>query len=512
MGLASLAREIGNLASLPEEVRTAVLDPARLDMLRQIDESDGVKDLDFEALTGLAASVFGSSSAFISLVGADRQQFRSSHGLDLDDTPVSLSFCAHTISQSGLMIVEDAHSDPRFSTNPFVTGEPFIRFYAGAPITARGQRIGTICAVDSKPRSSPSPIQLEQLANLATVAASLFDLKETKRRGEKAQRDLLREEKRHALALKAASVASWVWDVRSGTIECDDLLPKLFNLPPAGKIAASEIFRRVDPRDARKTEERLREALASEEDYAAEFRLRRSDPPRWIAGRGRVVERDEAGKPLLIIGVNFDVSEQKSAEERQRLLLRELNHRVKNTLATVQALASQTVRHAREPQQFLEGFGNRLQALGAAHNLLTDREWRDIELGDLINLEVMPFLKDEESRIRIRGHRVFLSPDQAVAIGLILHELADNAIKYGALSTADGHVDLGWHIARVEEGERLVLAWRERGGPSVTPPERYGFGSILIQRSLGKVLSSGVRHDFAPGGVEAEISLLLERN
>jgi len=489
-----------------------VRDTARVDMLRQIEESAAGRDSDFEALTSLAASLFGSPSAYISLVGAERQQFRSCRGLELEETPVSLSFCAYTIGQPGLMVVEDAASDARFSGIPFVTGAPFIRFYAGAPITVRGQRIGTLCVVDSEPHGYPAPSQLEQLANLALLAASLMDLKETKRKGERAQRDLLREEKRHALALKASSVASWVWHVRTGKIECDDLLPRLFDLPPAGRITASDIFRRVDPRDARKTEERLREALASEEDYVAEFRLRRSSPPRWIAGRGRVVERDEAGKPLLIIGVNFDISEQKSAEERQRLLLRELNHRVKNTLATVQALASQTVRHAREPKHFLEGFGSRLQALGAAHNLLTDREWRDIDLGDLVKLEVMPFLKDEESRIRISGRQVFLSPDQAVAIGLILHELADNAIKYGALSTANGHVELDWRVLRVAEGERLVLAWQERGGPSVTPPEKYGFGSILIQRSLGKVLSSGVRHDFAPTGVEAEISLLLETN
>jgi len=512
VGLASLAREIEGLKSLPEHVRRVVLDPARIAMLQQIDGFAGDKDCEFEALTSLAASIFDSTSAYIGLVGAERQQFRSACGFHLEETPVSLSFCAYTISQPGLMVVEDAASDRRFFGIPFVAAAPFIRFYAGAPIIVRGQRIGTVCAVDSTPRQTVSQAQLAQLEHLATLAASLFDLKETRRKGEKAQRDLLREEKRHALALKAACVASWVWDVRTGTIECDDLLPKLFNLPPAGRIAASAIFRRVDPRDARKTEERLREALASEEDYSAEFRVRRSNPPRWIAGRGRVVERDEDGKPLLIIGVNFDISEQKLAEERQRLLLRELNHRVKNTLATVQALASQTVRHAREPRQFLEGFGSRLQALGAAHNLLTDREWRDIELGDLINLEVMPFLKDEESRIHLSGRRVFLSPDQAVAIGLILHELADNAIKYGALSTAKGYVDLEWRVSRVEEGERLVLAWQEHGGPSVRKPERYGFGSILIQRSLGKVLSSGVKHDFAPEGVQAEISLLLEKN
>jgi two-component sensor histidine kinase len=507
-----LVEENEQFGSLPEGVRNVLLDARRLDVLRQIDVWIGEKDAGFDALTRLAASILTAPAAFIATVGPERLQFRSSLGWGVEEASAAHSFCAHTISRNRPMIVEDAVSDPRFSANPFVTGDPRVRFYAGAPIRVRGQMIGTIAVLDEALRQRLTAGQVEQLESLAMLAASLFDLKETRRQGEKAERALWREEKRHALALKAASVASWIWDVKAGTFECDNLLPKLFNLPPAGRIAASDIFRRVDPRDVRKTEMRLREALAGEEDYAAEFRLRHSDPPRWLAGRGRVVERDAAGRPLLVIGVNFDISERKSAEERQRLLLRELNHRVKNTLATVQALASQTVRHAREPQAFLEGFGSRLQALGAAHGLLTDREWHDIELGELIDLEITPFVKDEEHRIRVGGHQVYLSPDQAVAIGLIIHELADNAIKYGALSTAEGHVDLDWHVARVAEGKRLVLAWRERGGPSVTPPEAYGFGSILIRRSLGKILSSDVKHDFAPDGVRAEISLLLDKS
>ncbi|HET8535176.1 MAG TPA: GAF domain-containing protein, partial [Sphingomicrobium sp.] len=271
--LAQLDQEIENLESLPEEVRRVLLDTGRLDVLRQIGAPGGQSDPDFEALTSLAASIFGSSAAFVSLVGPERQQFRSSVGLGMTEAPVAHSFCAYTIAQAGSMIVEDASSDPRFSSNPFVTGEPRIRFYAGASIKVRGQRIGTIGVIDATPRQSPSSAEIGQLENLAALSASLLDLKETRRRGEKAERDLLRVEKRHALALKAASVASWVWDVKAGTFECDDLLPKLFDLPPAGRIAASDIFRRVDPRDARKTEMRLREALAGEEDYAAEFRL-----------------------------------------------------------------------------------------------------------------------------------------------------------------------------------------------------------------------------------------------
>ncbi|TIM17952.1 MAG: histidine kinase, partial [Mesorhizobium sp.] len=103
-----------------------------------------------------------------------------------------------------------------------------------------------------------------------------------------------------------------------------------------------------------------------------------------------VIERDGDGKPTLIFGVNYDVTERKLGDERQRLLLRELNHRVKNTLATVQALATQTVRHARQPSEFLEAFSARLQALGAAHSLLSDREWRGIGIRELVQIEVKP--------------------------------------------------------------------------------------------------------------------------
>ncbi len=118
-----------------------------------------------------------------------------------------------------------------------------------------------------------------------------------------------------------------------------------------------------------------------------------------MATRGRVIERDGDGKPTLIFGVNYDITERKLGDERQRLLLRELNHRVKNTLATVQALATQTVRHARQPSEFLEAFGARLQALGVAHNLLSDREWRGIGISELVQIEVKPFDSTERPRI-----------------------------------------------------------------------------------------------------------------
>ena len=224
-----------------------------------------------------------------------------------------------------------------------------------------------------------------------------------------------------------------------------------------------------------------------------------------------MVEHDAAGRAALMFGVNYDITERKASEERQRLLLRELNHRVKNTLATVQALATQTVRHASDPRAFLESFSARLQALGAAHNLLSDREWRGIGLRELVRLEAKPFDSETAPRIRAEGADVMLPPDQAMGLGLILHELGSNALKYGALSVPGGSVSLAWRVEKRNGTRFLVLDWRESGGPPVSPPQSHGFGTILIRRSLGKVLDSDVRHEFLPGGVGATVSMPLDQ-
>ncbi|TIT27113.1 MAG: histidine kinase, partial [Mesorhizobium sp.] len=208
--------------------------------------------------------------------------------------------------------------------------------------------------------------------------------------------------------------------------------------------------------------------------YFGEYRVKGIYPPRWIATRGRVIERDSDGKPTLIFGVNYDITERKLGDERQRLLLRELNHRVKNTLATVQALATQTVRHARQPSEFLEAFGARLQALGAAHNLLSDREWRGIGIHELVQIEAKPFDSAAQPRMTITGEDLLLTPDQAVGLGLILHELASNALQYGSLSVATGRVELGWKTQGRKGAHHLVPTWRETGGPQVEPPDRHG--------------------------------------
>lgn len=495
---------------LPNDVLTSIAAPRRLAIVRGLVSLGLDADTDFDRLTRLAAAAYSTPMALIGLIDADRQWFKSRYGFDRQTLPASISFCTYgAVASDRVMVIGDAASDPRFRNDPLVAGDWGIRFCAGAPIEVDGERIGVLCVLDREPRSNGSDEQSDTLVELAGLASSLFVLKDGMRSGALARQALAREEKRRAIALKAASLSSWIWDVQSGQVECDESLPVMFGMPPRGFMSARSFFRAIDPRDARKTSDAFRNALASGDDYSGEYRVRNLVPTRWLAARGSVVERSPDGRPLLVFGVNYDISTNKETEERQRLLLRELNHRVKNTLATVQALATQTVRHASDPRAFLSAFSARLQALGAAHSLLSDHEWRSISLPELARREIAAFDDQARSRIQLDGDDVFVTPDQALGLGMILHELASNALKFGALSVPTGQVHLNW-VVEGNEPQRLTIRWAETGGPKVGPPPREGFGMILIRRSLAKTIASTVEHEFRPEGVVATISLPLQ--
>jgi two-component sensor histidine kinase len=496
--------------ALPEAVRSLVGDSARLAVLRGLQLAElPTDDPDLDRLARLAAGLLDAPLALLTVVDAAEQHFKAAIGTELRGAPVELSFCAHALAGGPVTVVEDAMRDPRFAGNPFVVGAPFVRFYLGVPISVSGQKVGTLCVYDVRPRPPPSEAAVAQVQALAELAGSFLLLKDSSRAGMVARAALAREEKRRGIALEAASLASWVWNVDSHIVECDPLLPELFGMEPATRLHARRLFAAIDQRDLRASRGRFRQALKTDGEYLDEFRVAGSDPPRWLAARGRVVERDAAGRPTLLFGVNFDTTERRGTEERQRLLLRELNHRVKNTLATVQALASQTVRHAGNARDFLQAFSARLQALGAAHNLLSDRDWKGIGLCELVALETKPFQEDAAPRIAVEGADLMLPPDQAMGLGLILHELGSNALKHGALSQPEGRVAIAWRTDTRRDERVLMLDWRESGGPLVAPPRAHGFGTILIRRSLAKVLGSHVEHHFAPGGVEAEITVPL---
>lgn len=204
-----------------------------------------------------------------------------------------------------------------------------------------------------------------------------------------------------------------------------------------------------------------------------------------------IIEDDGQVSGVFVEG--SDVTEQVGADERQRLLVDELNHRVKNTLATVQAIAQQTLRSSITPERFAEAFESRLIALSKTHNALTDSRWAGAGLRQILLQELSPYGAE---RVTLSGLDVQLSARVALALGMVLHELATNAAKYGALS-AGGRLEISWFM----EGDALSLEWRETGGPAPSPPTRRGFGSRLIERSITGELQGSVMVDYDPGGL-----------
>jgi two-component sensor histidine kinase len=218
------------------------------------------------------------------------------------------------------------------------------------------------------------------------------------------------------------------------------------------------------------------------------------------------------GGVLLLIGLAFAVrmaTQIARGEMLHNLLIEELNHRVKNTLAVLQSIATQTFRSASRAER--EKFEGRLGALAEAHNLLSQEKWQGAELREVIARVLQPYLLNNPERMRMFGPQVPLSPRLAVVLSMIVHEIATNAAKYGALSNDTGTVAVDWEILEESDGRKLRLIWTEAGGPPVTAPVQRGFGSRLIERSARDQLGGEATVDFLPRGVVYTMSCALDR-
>jgi two-component sensor histidine kinase len=187
--------------------------------------------------------------------------------------------------------------------------------------------------------------------------------------------------------------------------------------------------------------------------------------------------------------------------------MRELTHRSKNLLAVIQAMARQTAHYAGSTESFLEKFNARLQALATSHDILFKEEWQSASLAELVRLHLGPYLGRDESQVSAEGPTVLLKPEAAQNLGFALHELATNAAKYGALSVREGRVSIVWCWLSEADGNGVKLDWVESGGPAVEIPSHRGFGSMVIERNLGRGLDTKVEWAFPPEGVECKIVL-----
>jgi PAS domain S-box-containing protein len=309
-------------------------------------------------------------------------------------------------------------------------------------------------------------------------------------------------EERLSLAQSAAGIGVFDWDVPSGKVTWTEEQERLFGME---KGAFKEDFsgweERVLPEDLGPANKAIEEALARHDpDINLNYRIRRPDGIRNIDTIA-LFFYDEKGAPLRMVGVNIDITRYKEAENRQNLLIRELHHRVKNTLATVQAIVGSTARTASSIDDFYQGFVGRIVSLARTHNLLTEDLWQKAALEDLVQTELGPYEDEARNRITIEGPHLELPSEAAVPIGMAIHELTTNAAKHGALSTFGGQVDVRWRVEPGEQRPVLHFTWVEHGGPRVSTPTRQGFGTRLLQRVLATQLQAEVSMDFPEEGL-----------
>jgi PAS domain S-box-containing protein len=300
------------------------------------------------------------------------------------------------------------------------------------------------------------------------------------------------------LAVNIAQLGSYQYDPRRRVYSIDTRAQEIFDLPE--NTTLEEVIKRILPDDVEKflTELAARLDPVDPTRSAYECRLRLGDGEvRWVEtlalayfeGAGR--ER----RAVRLVGTVQDITERKQREEKEHLLMREINHRAKNMLSVVGAIAHQTV--ANNPKDFVESFSERIQGLSAIQDLLVRSEWGGVDIEDLTRAQLAHFANLIGSRIDVHGPKLRLKPTSAQAIGLALHELATNAGKYGALSTDTGHVDIGWGA----DGHTFSMSWTERDGPPVSVPKRRGFGTTVMKAMAERSVDGTVDLDYPPSGV-----------
>ncbi len=430
--------------------------------------------------------------------GLDEDQRRA-----LGQIAFGQGLCGQVAESRRLLTVENIHQrSDELTASVRAMG---IKAYVGLPLLADDRLFGTIAFGSIRHARFPEA-DIELLKTLADQFAVTLDrarLLET----------LRENETRYRLALQAGRMGTWETDLVARTRTWSEESMALFGIAPAngrGQVGGeADEYRAALHPDDRHLVQYFHQLADKEDSFAAEYRIVHSDGKLlWLAGRGRVISRDANGKAWRLINIVTDITERKAAEEHIQLLMREISHRSKNLLAVVQAIAGQTVRTSDSTKDFELRFGRRLQGLAASHDLLVTEGWRGAPLDELVRQQLAPFVDAGSERIELDGPDVLLTAEAAQAIGLALHELATNAIKYGALSVPHGKVTVSWAFAsNPDEPRHLQMSWVERGGPPVTTPSRKGFGHIVIERMVAESLNGEIAMVFAPEGLSWALSI-----
>jgi PAS domain S-box-containing protein len=491
---------------IDEAVRAEALAAHDIDSLR---DSAGLNQI-----TDFAAALCEAPIALVSLVEEHRQSFVARTGLEATETPRETSFCALAMLGSDIMVVPDATADPRFTDNALVTGDPFIRFYAGAPLVSDdGVPLGSLCVIDTVPRDGLTPLQHQGLATLAeAVMARLRDSRDAAawRATEDATHRALSESHSRFRVL-ADTMPQMIWStLPDGYTDYYNARWYEFTGMPEGSTDGEKWNGMLHPDDRERAWAIWRHSLATGDPYQIEYRLRRADGAyRWTLGRALPL-RDEAGAIVRWFGTCTDIHEQKQASEEREVIAQELSHRIKNIFAVIGGLIGFAARAKPELAGIVEDLRERIIALGRAHDFVRPHSANSRPSGapnslhGLLGELFRPYQAAAVERIAVNGADVEIDDRSATPLALLFHELATNATKYGALVNDAGRITVD--IAAT--GGSIVLRWTETGGPPVTPPgEAAGFGSQLMEMSAVRQLGGTITRDWLPEGLVLTIAV-----
>lgn len=499
----SQSEEVSSLTiqntTVPEE-RDAALEPYEIEGL--------FGDEELEQVVRFAAALCDCPIALVSLVDEHRQRFVGKFGLVAAETPRSLSFCAHAMLGEGLMEVPDATQDERFRDNDLVVGEPHIRFYVGAPLVSKdGVPLGSLCVISPVARAGLTDLQKQ---GLSVLAAGVMNRLEVRRVNlarqaweDAAEADLAASEERFRVL--ADTMPQMVWSTRPDGYH-DYYNARWYDFTGAkpGETDGTGWNGQFHPEDQARAWSVWRRSLETGEPYEIEYRLRRFDGEyRWTLGRALPI-RDEQGRITRWFGTCTDIHDQRLLREQKELLSRELGHRIKNIFTVLASL----VRLSSKGDPELERYGVRLSAqfaaLGRAYDYVRPQEGTSaFTLQGMLRELFAAYNIDGMERVRVSGGDVQISERYMTPIALTFHELATNAVKYGALANPDGIVELA--ISR--QPDLIHLEWLESGGEVQNATERQGFGSELIRTSIERQLRGTFTREWLPTGLRATATI-----
>src|SRR5579883_134331 len=391
------------------------------------------------------------------------------------------------------------------------------------PFYVAGKAVGTIWTIAHGERRKFDAEDLRQLESMARFASAAYQsvqllneqeasraALESMEAAARSNRLLSESEHRFRQLLQALPAAVYTTDPEGRITFYNEAAVEFAGRRPQLGELWCVTWRLYNPDGSRLPHDECPMAIALKENLpvrGAEAIAERPDGTRrWFAPYPTPL-RDSEGRLTGAINMLVDITEQKEAERQRKLLIDELNHRVKNTLATVQSLVAQTARSTVDAREFHKAFEGRLLALSHAHNQLSQRRWSDAELQQLLRAGLEPYLI--KGNVTLAGDPVKVPPQAALIISMAVHELATNAAKYGALSSPDGRVHLAWTTHANGAGAELCLSWRKQNGPPVQKPSHQGFGTRLLERGVELELGGKTLVEFAPGGLRCEIRIPL---